>query len=170
MFKVLTLMILLYASNAVAETADDQCLGVHKISHHQLAFYYHRQAGADDNYFYVKAMTDNEPHEQNGADILAKGENLEFVQNTTPTYYQVPEHAQRLYILQTKTKLEDIDPLAQVIPEMDTNSIFKSRRTRNVDNNPQLLPPELHIKAQLLGNVGLNSNAKAKVTICELLL
>jgi hypothetical protein len=170
MFKVIILMILLYAANAAAETADDQCLGVHKISHRQLSFFYHRQAGSDNNYFYVKAMAENEPQEQNGADILTKGENLEFVQNTTPTYYQVPEHAQRLYILQAKTKLEDIDPSAQVIPEMDTNNNFKGRRTRNVANNPQLLPPEVHIKPQSVEVVGLKSNVKTKVTICKLLL
>jgi hypothetical protein len=158
MYKVLILIVGFYTAAVRSDNAEDVCsLDVQPLGYNRLSFFYTPQYKTDKAYFYVKAMTENENPEKTVEAIMATGEKLEFVESSIARYYQAPEQAKKLYIVKAKSRLTDVDPSAQVIPEV--NDVEKNRHQRNVSIYPHLLLPE----TKKLAN-------GEDVSICELLL
>ncbi len=161
MYQVLTLIVTLYAVVAMADMPDEACLSVHKLTQNQLTFFYTQKDKADKPYFYVKALLGHDAPRT--TETLGNGGNLIYVLNTKPHIYQIPEKTQKLYILKAKGKLEGFDPLAQVVPEYDTENrpqLLTARIKRNVTNYLQALPVETKQRA----------SSEDVIAVCEVAL
>jgi hypothetical protein len=162
MHKALTLLVCLCSLTFIvmADTTENKCsLRIKKLTADTLTFLYTPQDKTDEAYFYVKAMTDSETPEKTVDAILNAGENLVGQSNTYPHSYQVPEHTKKLYVVKAKAKLEDFDPLAQVLPVVQGVETHKKRHKRNVSIFAAPLPPETKPLA-----------GEESVNICELVL
>ncbi|NOT84625.1 MAG: hypothetical protein HOP02_07580 [Methylococcaceae bacterium] len=162
MLKSLMLLAGFYSVVGLADNSHDACLGIQKLTHNKITFFYNQQDKADKPYFYVKVMSGNETPEKSLTAILGMNGNLLSVPNTTPHLYQVPEYAKKLYIVKAQNKLAKFDVLAEVLPALqDVEAQAKAKGIRrNVNIYPQRLPPETKLLAG--GEGGVN--------ICELAL
>jgi hypothetical protein len=154
MYKVLMLPVYLFSLAVMADMNNEACLGIQKMPTNQLAFFYTSQDKAGAAYFYAKVMPTSGIAETTADTILGMGENLRPVPNTNPHYYQIPDHAKKLYLVRSKASLSGVDPLARIIPVNNTQ-----RDTRNVGIFSAPLPAET---TQSVNGVPVN--------VCEIVL
>jgi hypothetical protein len=144
MFKKL-ILILSFCSLAAHADKKTTCLKVNQ-QQNKLTFFYSKEGGKDQPYYYAKVQDDKAPASKNMTwhDIRGMTEHLQGLSNTEPKQYLIPGNAKHLYIVKS---LEPLDFLkgfgisSRIVPT--ANSRKKPSITkRNAGNFIRTLPEE----------------------------
>ncbi len=106
MFKKLILILFFYSLAAHADKKQT-CLKVNQ-QQNKLTFFYSKEGGKDQPYYYAKVQDDKAPANKNMTwqDVRGMTEHLHGLSNTEPKQYLIPDNANHLYIVKSLGPLD----------------------------------------------------------------
>ncbi|MCK5898920.1 MAG: hypothetical protein KAG06_07615 [Methylococcales bacterium] len=133
----------------------DNCLALER-NQNRLTFFYDKKNQRDRPYFYVKVQTteNNAQGSLNFEEIKSLKKHLTHISNVSPSQYEIPKNAEKLYIVKSSSKLNFFAYSTQIIPSTNPT------KNRGASNHPKLLPREKM-------STGQPSLSKSPINVCE---
>jgi hypothetical protein len=131
MYKIAPLILFFSLCN-VTFADSIHCLDLERRQN-RLTFFYNKKDPQDKPYFYVKVLTADQKTSLNFDRIQSLKNHLSHI---SPSQYEIPQNAKKLYIIKSSAKLTTFAYSSQVIPSKGKT------KYRGASNHPKLLPRE----------------------------